>query len=381
MVTSRIFLFGTLRHAPLLRLVAGRDVPAHPARLPGARVERARFGDWPVLVAAEGSEAEGLLVEVDDDTLARLDFYEAVYGYARAPVTLGTAAGEVAAQAWRPRAAEPGSGEPWVLDDWAARWAPVTLEAAGDILRRMGSQAPERAGAFAGIIRARADAVLRTRAWHRERRIGTTLGSGDVEIVGRLHPYDGFYAMEELTARHRRFDGQTQREVVRAVFRVADAATVLPYDPVRDRVLFVEQLRFGPLAAGDPAPWLLEPVAGLIDAGETPEETARREAAEEAGLVVGDLHFVARYYPTPGGVAHVLYSYVGIADLPDEAAGLGGHADEDEDILGHVVGYAEAMELLAAGDLVNAPAIMSLQWLAANRDRLRAAQPRVSAAG
>jgi ADP-ribose pyrophosphatase len=381
MVTSRIFLFGTLRHASLLRLVAGRDVPATPARLPGARVERARFGDWPVLVPDPQGEAEGLLVEVDDDTLARLDFYEAVYDYARAPVTLRTEAGEVAAEVWRPRAAEPGSGEPWAFDAWAAKWAPVTLEAAGDILRRMGTQAPERVGAFAGIIRARADAVLRTRAWARQGRIGTTLGSSDVEIVRRKHPYDGFYALEEITARHRRFDGQTQREVVRAVFRVADAATVLPYDPVRDRVLFVEQLRFGPLVHGDPAPWLLEPVAGLIDAGETPEETARREAAEEAGLVVEDLHFVARYYPTPGGVAHALYSYVGIADLPDEAAGLGGHAEEDEDILGHVVGYAEAMDLLAAGDLVNAPAILSLQWLAANRDRLRAVLPGASAAG
>jgi nudix-type nucleoside diphosphatase (YffH/AdpP family) len=117
----------------------------------------------------------------------------------------------------------------------------------------------------------------------------------------------------------RRFDGDAQRDVRRAVFRVTDAATVLPYDPVRDRILLLEQLRFGPLAQGDPAPWLLEPVAGLIDAGETPEETARREAAEEAGLVIGDLHFVARYYPSPGGVSQVLYSYIGLADLPDEA--------------------------------------------------------------
>jgi ADP-ribose pyrophosphatase len=381
MASSRLFLFGTLRHAPLLRLVAGRDVPARPARLPGARVERALHGDWPVLVADAGSEAEGILVEVDAGALARLDYYEAVYGYGRGPVTVATEAGEAAAEVWRPHAPEPGSGEGWSLEAWDAKWAPVTLEAAGDILRRMGTQDPGRVGAIAGIIRARADAVLRTRAWRREGRIGTALGSGDVEIVRRLHPYDGFYAMEEITARHRRFDGETQREVVRAVFRVADAATVLPYDPVRDRVLFVEQLRFGPLVHGDPAPWLLEPVAGLIDAGETPEETARREAAEEAGLVVEDLHFVARYYPTPGGVAHALYSYVGIADLPDEAAGLGGHVEEDEDILGHVVTFAEAMELLEAGDLVNAPAILSLQWLAANRDRLRAAWSGATAAG
>jgi hypothetical protein len=108
-----------------------------------------------------------------------------------------------------------------------------------------------------------------------------------------------------------------------------------------------------------------------------PEASARREAAEEAGLALGDLHFVARYYPSPGGVSQVLFSYVGIADLPDEAAGLGGHAEEDEDILGHVIGFDQAMELMEKGDLVNAPAIVSLQWLAVHRDRLRKGRPRV----
>jgi nudix-type nucleoside diphosphatase (YffH/AdpP family) len=371
-VTTPIFLFGTLRHAPLLRLVAGRDLPARAALLSGARCERALGGDWPVLVDDAAGRAQGLLVEADRAALDRLDWYEAVFDYARVPVTVEVDGAEVRAEAWRPRRPDEGSGVAWELDGWAATWGPVTLEAAADMLRRIGRQAPAEVGAVSGVIRARADAVLRTRAWAREGRIGTTLNSGDVAIVARRHPYDGFYSMEEITARHRRFDGQTQREVVRAVFRVADAATVLPYDPLRDRVLLVEQLRFGPLAQGDPAPWLLEPVAGLIDAGESPEEAARREAAEEAGIAVGELHFVARYYPTPGGVAHVLYSYIGIADLPDEAAGLGGHADEDEDILGHVLPFAQAMELLEAGDLVNAPVIMSLQWLAANRARLRA---------
>jgi len=148
---------------------------------------------------------------------------------------------------------------------------------------------------------------------------------------------------------------------------------VLPYDPVRDRVLFVEQIRFGPLAQGDPVPWLLEPVAGLVDFGETPEAAGRREAAEEAGIAVGDLHFIARYYPSPGGVAQILYSYVGIADLPDGVATIGGHMDEQEDILSHVLGFDAAFALIGSGDLVNAPAIISMQWLAAHRDRLRAA--------
>jgi len=147
---------------------------------------------------------------------------------------------------------------------------------------------------------------------------------------------------------------------------------VLPYDPVRDRILLLEQFRFGPFAHGDANPWLLEPIAGLLDAGETAEATARREAREEANLDLGTLHFVGRYYPTPGGVAQVLFSYLGIADLPDGTAGLGGHAGEGEDILSHLVPYDLACRMLAEGDMANAPLIVSMHYLMLHRDRLRA---------
>ncbi|MDG4648947.1 gamma-glutamylcyclotransferase [Roseibacterium sp. SDUM158017] len=381
MAPTRIFLFGTLRHAPLLRLVAGRDLPLVPATLPGARCERALGGDWPVLVEDPAARAEGVLVEADAEALRRLDWYEAVFGYDRAPVEVETEGGRLAAQVWRPRHDDPGSGEHWSLTAWAEAWAPLTCEAAPDILRRIGRQEPDEVGRIAGIVRARADAVLRACQWRRPGRVGGRFGHADAEILARRHPYDGFYATEEITARHRRFDGAEEREVVRAIFRVGDASTVLPYDPVRDRILLVEQIRFGALVQGDPSPWLLEPVAGLIDAGETPEEAARREAAEEAGLALQGLHFVARYYPSPGGLAHVLFSYVGIADLPDGSAGLGGHEDEGEDIQGHLVTFDGAMALMETGDLVNAPAIISLQWLAANRARLRAEAGIASGAG
>jgi nudix-type nucleoside diphosphatase (YffH/AdpP family) len=369
---TAVFLFGTLRHAALLDLVAGQPVKGMPAALFGRACEQAMGGDWPVLVERDGARAEGLMIRIDDAAMARLDFYEAVFGYDRETVTVETASGPMAAQVWRPRKPDTARGTPWDLDDWSARWGETTLVAAQDIMRRHGTQPVEEVARLAHIIRARAGAVVRTRAWQRPRLRGAGPGAGGVEILSRSHPYDGFFSMEEIVARHARFDGSAPQEVRRAVYRVADAATVLPYDPVRDRVLLIEQVRFGPMAQGDPAPWLLEPVAGLIDAGETPEEAARREAVEEAGVILEDLHFVARYYPSPGGVAQVIFSYLGIADLPDEAATLGGHAEEGEDILGHVVPFEEAMAMMAEGDLVNAPAIVTMQWLAVHRDRLRA---------
>lgn len=373
MPDTALFLYGTLRHAPLLELVAGQAVPGEAAALPEATCALAMGGDWPVLLPRAGARAEGLLIRVDEAVLARLDFYETVFGYRREAVTVETAGGPVAADLWRPEEEDPGRDRAWDLKDWAAEWAPLTLEAAGDIMRRLGRQTPGEVSRLVDVIRARAGAVLRTRAWTRPGRRQGGLDASGVEVLSRSHPYDGFFSMEEIVARHARFDGKGQETVRRAVYRVADAATVLPYDPVRDRVLLIEQVRFGPLAQGDPAPWLLEPVAGLIDGGESPEDCARRETVEEAGVLLGDLHFVARYYPSPGGVAQVLFSYVGIADLPDDAATLGGQEEESEDILGHVVSFDEAVALMEGGDIVNAPAIVTLQWLLLHRDGLRRA--------
>lgn len=160
--------------------------------------------------------------------------------------------------------------------------------------------------------------------------------------------------------------------VTRAVFLSGDAVTVLPYDPVRDRVLVVEQFRAGPYGRGDANPWQLEAVAGRIDPGETPEQAARREAVEEAGLHLGALEDVARYYPSPGICAEFLYSYVALCDLPDGSAGVFGVAEEAEDIRGHLIGFDDLMGLVSSGEIGNAPLLLSILWLQRERARLRA---------
>ncbi|MFZ1470680.1 MAG: NUDIX domain-containing protein, partial [Paracoccaceae bacterium] len=189
-----------------------------------------------------------------------------------------------------------------------------------------------------------------------------------------LHqPFAGFFAVEEFDLTFRRFDGSVSPPVRREVFIAADAVTVLPYDPVRDRVLLVEQVRTGPMARGDVNPWQLEAVAGRIDPGETPEGAARREACEEAGLTLGDLQPVAAYYPSTAACSEYVFSYVALCALPDGTAGVFGLEAEAEDIRGHLVDFDDLIDRLDAGELGNAPLILSVQWLLRHRARLRAA--------
>jgi len=55
--------------------------------------------------------------------------------------------------------------------------------------------------------------------------------------------------------------------MVRELVRAKHAAGILPYDPVRNEVVFVRQFRIGVWGSGEP-PWLIESVAGVIDEGE-----------------------------------------------------------------------------------------------------------------
>ncbi len=202
---------------------------------------------------------------------------------------------------------------------------------------------------------------------------GLRVGTGEVETEVPQPSHSGFFGLDVQRLRHRRFDGGMSPWITREVFVVGDAVTVLPYDPLHDRVLLIEQMRVGPLGRGDPLPWQLEAIAGRIDPGETPEDAARREAVEEAGLVLGPLEKVAEYYPTPGAVTEYLYSYVALCDLPDGVAGLFGAEAEAEDIRGLLLSFDELIAALAGGEISNAPLILTVLWLQRERERLRLA--------
>ena len=194
---------------------------------------------------------------------------------------------------------------------------------------------------------------------------------GDVAITAREQAYAGFFSAEAWDLTHRRHDGGTSPQMRREGFVMGDAVCVLPWDKQRDRVLVVEQFRFAPAMRDDPQPWLIEPIAGRIDALETPEIAARREAIEEAGLTLGELIPAIHHYPSPGAVAEFLYLYVALADLPDGVAGIHGLAGEAEDIRGHLLDRADLSRMVMAGQITNGPLAMLSLWLDQRAEALR----------
>ena len=191
--------------------------------------------------------------------------------------------------------------------------------------------------------------------------------ASDAEVLKTETAFQGYFRVDRLTIRHATFAGDSI-EICREVFKRGNAVCVLLYDPDADKVVMVEQFRVGALAAE--SPWMLEVVAGIVEPGETAEDVARREAVEEAGLTLDQVQPIIRYLPSGGGCDEwidLMYAEVDSS----VAQGLHGLADEGEDIKVHVLNAQEAFDLVVSGAINSSPAIIALQWLELNRNRLK----------
>ncbi|HHH2516435.1 TPA: ADP-ribose diphosphatase [Enterobacter hormaechei subsp. steigerwaltii] len=199
--------------------------------------------------------------------------------------------------------------------------------------------------------------------------VPVTFAKNDVEIIARETLYSGFFSMELYRFRHRLFNGEMSGEIKREIFERGHAAVLLPYDPVRDEVVLVEQVRIAAYDTSD-TPWLLEMVAGMIEEGESVEDVARREALEEAGLAIGRTKPVLSYLASPGGTTERSSIMVGEVDAKT-VEGIHGLADENEDIRVHVVSREQAYQWVEEGKIDNAASVIALQWLQLHYQTLR----------
>ncbi|HEY9036578.1 MAG TPA: NUDIX domain-containing protein [Pseudomonadales bacterium] len=192
-----------------------------------------------------------------------------------------------------------------------------------------------------------------------------TLTASDCQLLADGLAYDGFFRIRRLRLRHALFAGGQSPDITRELFERDDAVGVLLYDPHRQCVVLIEQFRVGAVRDSQ-SPWLLELVAGIVEAGETDIDVAQREAQEEAGLRVTALWPIGRYYSSPGGSSEQLMLFCGRVDATD-AGGIHGLAEAHEDIRVHVMALADVAALLAEGSVRNVHTAVALQWLLLNQ--------------
>jgi len=169
---------------------------------------------------------------------------------------------------------------------------------------------------------------------------------------------DDHFTLRKAHFELRRRDGTWQAQH-RLSFDLRDAIAVLPFDRLRGRVLLIRQFRWPVFESGLDG-FVIEAIAGKVDA-DAPEEAARREAMEEAGVTLGTLTLVSNCFPSPGAVKERMHVYLADYDASVPRQPGGGLAAEGEDIEVLELSLDEAFAMIASGAIIDAKTILLLQ--------------------
>jgi ADP-ribose pyrophosphatase len=182
----------------------------------------------------------------------------------------------------------------------------------------------------------------------------------DVVIESEQRVWSGRFPLDVVKFRQRRFDGAMSGTRTWEIWRRGHAAALLPYDPVADAVVLIEQFRFPAMAAGLDAT-LVELPAGLCEDNED--------------LDADRVERVGGFLLTPGGSDEFCHLYVGRVVAPpvdgEGIAGFGGEISENEDIRVRVWDAEDVIQAAFAGCFMNSITVIALFWLASKRDWLR----------
>jgi ADP-ribose pyrophosphatase len=190
----------------------------------------------------------------------------------------------------------------------------------------------------------------------------------DYKISQTKELFNGHLNLEQVTVKYKQFKTEDfGREVERLMIVKPPAVAVLPYDPVSNQIVLIEQFRIG--AITQKSPWILEPVAGVVEEGDDLIATAKRELLEETGCEAQDLMHVMDYMSSPGISQELVHIYCAkvTAPLSEQYCGLD---SECEDIKVRSFDASKISDLFCNSNN-NAMLVVCLQWFLLNKDELR----------
>ena len=180
------------------------------------------------------------------------------------------------------------------------------------------------------------------------------------KIINKKNLYSGFFSLNKYEFIHKKHNGEWTNSVDREIFSGAHVSTLLPYDPITKEIILIQQFRAGVLSRYDEN-YLYEIVAGIIDEGENPEETAIRECFEETGCKVKKIHPIQSYFPAPGSSESYYHLYLGEIQAFDGER-IRGLEKENEDILVKSFKINEVRQMLKEKKIINGLTLIALQW-------------------
>ena len=188
--------------------------------------------------------------------------------------------------------------------------------------------------------------------------------NSNFKVTNKKNLYDGFFKMNEVSLKYKKYDGSWSNEIKRELFSGAQVSAVLPYDPIKKEIVLIQQFRPGTISRNTNN-YLKEIVAGIIDPGESPEIAAKRECLEETGYKIKKLTSIQGYYPAPGSSESFYHLFLGEVDSKNGKK-IMGLDTENEDILVESFNINQVKKMMQNGELLNGLSLIAIQWFFLN---------------
>ena len=188
--------------------------------------------------------------------------------------------------------------------------------------------------------------------------------SSNFKVTNKKNLYDGFFKMNEISLKYKKYDGSWSNEIKRELFGGAQVSAVLPYDPIKKKIVLIQQFRPGTISKNTNN-YLNEIVAGIIDPGESPEIAAKRECLEETGYKIKKLTPIQGYFPAPGSSESFYHLFLGEVDSKNGKKIMGLYK-ENEDILVKSFDINQVKKMMQEGKFVNGLTLIAIQWFFLN---------------
>jgi ADP-ribose pyrophosphatase len=190
--------------------------------------------------------------------------------------------------------------------------------------------------------------------------------SGSAVIKQQRRVFDDFFKIDEFDVA---FEGTDHRmvEQTRLVFERGDAVGALLLNADTRSVMLVKQFKVPALVgrrrddASTKDGWIIETVAGMIDAGETPEAAIIRETMEETGYRIRQPRLIAKFMSSPGGTSERIFLYCAEVRESDRLTQGGGIDDENIEVV--PMSLEQLFERLASGSIEDPKLIIAAYWL------------------
>jgi ADP-ribose pyrophosphatase len=183
-----------------------------------------------------------------------------------------------------------------------------------------------------------------------------------VSIEQKKNILDDFFKVEEAYLQFEQFNGEMSPLVRRLSLERGNSVAVLIFNRDTNKLILTNQFRYPTYK--NKHGWVIEAIAGMMDPGETPEQTARRELEEETGLDVETLEHISTFYPSPGGSSEQVFLYY--SEVSGERAKYretGGLLSEGENVKAIEVTLEDALTQIKSGEIADAKTIVGIYWL------------------